>query len=58
MELKEENLINIHNFLPHREPMLMVDYILELTPEKVVTSFDIKADNILKASSKSDDSTK
>lgn len=46
MELKEENLINIHNFLPHREPMLMVDYILELTPEKVVTSFEIKADNI------------
>ncbi|MCX8534489.1 ABC transporter permease [Chryseobacterium luquanense] len=46
MELKEENLINIHHFLPHREPMLMVDYILELTPEKVVTSFEIKADNI------------
>ncbi|MFY1045134.1 ABC transporter permease [Chryseobacterium sp. GP-SGM7] len=46
MELKEENLINIHHFLPHREPMLMVDYILELTPEKVVTSFEIKSDNI------------
>lgn len=26
--------------------MLMADYILELTPEKVVTSFAIKADNI------------
>lgn len=46
MELKEENLINIHNFLPHREPMLMVDYILELTPEKVITSFEITSDNI------------
>lgn len=46
MELKEENLINIHHFLPHREPMLMVDFILELTPEKVVTSFEIKPDNI------------
>ncbi|MGI9650317.1 ABC transporter permease [Chryseobacterium sp. RLHN22] len=46
MELKEENLINIHNFLPHRKPMLMVDYILELTPEKVVTSFKITPDNI------------
>lgn len=46
MELKQENLINIHNFLPHRKPMLMVDYILELTPEKVVTSFKITPDNI------------
>jgi len=45
MEVKE-NIINIHHFLPHREPMLMVDYILELTQEKVETSFEIKADNI------------
>jgi len=46
MELKEKNLINIHHFLPHRQPMLMADYILELTPERVVTSFEIKSDNI------------
>ncbi|KMQ66905.1 ABC transporter permease [Chryseobacterium angstadtii] len=46
MEIKENNLINIHNFLPHREPMLMADYILELTQEKVVTSFEIKEDNV------------
>ncbi|MGE4512223.1 hypothetical protein SAMN05421846_106246 [Chryseobacterium taeanense] len=46
MEIKEENIINIHNFLPHREPMLMADYILELTKEKVVTSFEIKENNI------------
>lgn len=46
MEIKEENIINIHNFLPHREPMLMTDYILELTKEKVITSFEIKEDNI------------
>ncbi len=46
MEMKEENIINIHNFLPHREPMLMTDYILELTKEKVITSFEIKEDNI------------
>ena len=46
MELKEDNIINIHHFLPHREPMLMVDYILELTQEKVETSFEISADNI------------
>ncbi|KIC62323.1 ABC transporter permease [Chryseobacterium taiwanense] len=46
MEIKEENIINIHNFLPHREPMLMADYILELTKEKVITSFEIKEDNV------------
>jgi len=46
MELKADNLINIHNFLPHRKPMLMADYILELTPETVITSFEIKPDNI------------
>lgn len=46
MEIKEENLINIHHFLPHREPMLMADYILKLTQEKVVTSFEILEDNI------------
>ena len=46
MELKSEKLINIHNFLPHRKPMLMTDYILELTQEKVITSFEIRPDNI------------
>lgn len=46
MEIKEENIINIQHFLPHREPMLMADYILELTPEKVTTCFEIKPDNI------------
>lgn len=46
MKIKEENIINIHHFLPHREPMLMVDYILELTQDNVITSFKITADNI------------
>ncbi|WP_419869597.1 ABC transporter permease [Chryseobacterium sp. CT-SW4] len=46
MEAKGVQKINIHNFLPHRKPMLMVDYILELTQEKVITSFEIKTDNI------------
>ncbi|WP_292010139.1 ABC transporter permease [Chryseobacterium sp.] len=46
MGAKEMQKINIHNFLPHREPMLMADYILELTKEKVITSFEIKHDNI------------
>lgn len=46
MEIREDHLINIHNYLPHREPMLMVDYILELTKENVITSFIITEDNI------------
>ncbi len=46
MEISNQHLINIHNFLPHREPMLMTDYILELTKEKVVTSFEILENNI------------
>ncbi|WP_394674893.1 ABC transporter permease [uncultured Chryseobacterium sp.] len=46
MEIKEENIINIHHYLPHREPMLMADYILELTKEKVVTSFEVLESNI------------
>ncbi len=46
MELKDDTLINIHNFLPHRTPMLMTDYILELTEDKVITSFEIEEDNI------------
>lgn len=46
MDLKERQLVNIHNFLPHREPMLMVDYILTLTQENVETSFVITPDNI------------
>ncbi|WP_299179559.1 ABC transporter permease [uncultured Chryseobacterium sp.] len=46
MEIKEDNFINIHNYLPHREPMLMVDYILELTKENVITSFVITPNNV------------
>lgn len=46
MELKEGESINLHHFLPHREPMLMVDHILELSQEKTVTSFEILASNI------------
>ncbi|WP_312074732.1 ABC transporter permease [Chryseobacterium sp.] len=46
MEEKQGDLIDISNFLPHRTPMLMADYILELTPEKVTTSFEIKPGNI------------
>lgn len=44
MEIKRN--INVQNYLPHREPMLMVDSVLEICREKAVTSFLIEADNI------------
>lgn len=39
--------IDIKNFLPHREPFLMVDKVLELSEEFVTTSFEIHPKNIL-----------
>jgi len=44
--LEKQNHINIQDFLPHREPMLMVDRILEISKEEVITSFRIQPDNI------------
>ncbi|MCO6147292.1 ABC transporter permease [Flavobacterium sp. NRK1] len=41
-----DKVINIHNYLPHREPMLMVDVILSLTTENVKTGFEVKEGNI------------
>lgn len=38
--------IDITNFLPHRAPFLMVDKVLALDDENVVTSFKIKGDCI------------
>lgn len=38
--------INIQNYLPHREPMLMVDAVVEIGNKKVTTLFEIKPDNI------------
>ncbi|MBB4808067.1 putative hotdog family 3-hydroxylacyl-ACP dehydratase [Chryseobacterium defluvii] len=46
MKITEDNTINIRHYLPHREPMLMVDHILELTKENVITSFEITHHNI------------
>lgn len=46
MEHKDGNPFNIQNYLPHRAPMLMTETILELTEEKVISSFTIKTDNI------------
>lgn len=38
--------IPIQEFLPHRDPMLMVDYIEEISDKHVVCSFDIIKGNI------------
>ncbi|WP_053991946.1 ABC transporter permease [Mangrovimonas sp. TPBH4] len=38
--------LEISQFLPHRPPFLMVDYILSIGDEHVSTSFEIKPDNI------------
>lgn len=38
--------IDINNYLPHRAPMLMVDWVLKMNHEIVETVFEIKPDNI------------
>ena len=42
----KENLheLNVHNFLPHRPPMLMVDELLTLTRDTVSSSFKVNKD--------------
>lgn len=37
----------VTQFIPHRDPFVMVDNLLEYSPEKVVSSFKIRPDNIL-----------
>ena len=37
----------VTQFIPHRDPFIMVDNLLEYSPEKVVSSFEIRPDNIL-----------
>ena len=41
-----ENLIEIQNYLPHRQPMLMVDHIVEFDENEVVTVFTIEKNNL------------
>ena len=38
--------MSIQNFLPHREPMLMVDEIIEIDENSVITCFEITGNNI------------
>jgi predicted hotdog family 3-hydroxylacyl-ACP dehydratase len=40
------NHVDIKRYLPHRNPMLMVDLILSMDDEHVETIFEIKEDNI------------
>lgn len=40
------NFVDIKRYLPHRNPMLMVDLILKMDNEYSETIFEIKADNI------------
>lgn len=44
--MSQQNLIDIHQYLPHSYPMLMVDTIDQLTDTTVSTSFLIKKDTI------------
>lgn len=39
-------LIDIKNYLPHRDPMLMVDVIVAMNNEMVETVFTLKEDNL------------
>lgn len=46
MEENKTYNVDIQQYLPHREPMLMVDSILEIGNEEVITTFKIKGDNV------------
>lgn len=46
------NKINIQNFLPHREPMLMVDELITITNESAVTKFTINKNSIFVSGSR------
>lgn len=47
MNKKETSrLVDIKKYLPHRAPMLMVDWILDMDDEKVETVFEITENNI------------
>lgn len=41
-----EIIVEIRNYLPHREPMLMVDGVWELEEKHILTFFKIKENNI------------
>ncbi|CAM4273360.1 ABC transporter permease [Flavobacterium terrigena] len=45
-EVSKDTVININDFLPHRAPMLMVDFLVEITATSVTSVFKIKEDNV------------
>lgn len=45
-EVLKDSVIHINDFLPHREPMLMVDVLEEITSTSVISIFKIKEDNV------------
>ena len=45
-EVLKDTIIHINDFLPHREPMLMVDVLEEITATSVISIFNIKEDNV------------
>lgn len=45
-EVLKDTVININDFLPHRAPMLMVDFLVEITTTSVTSVFKIKEDNV------------
>ena len=42
----KDTVININDFLPHRAPMLMVDFLIEISATSVTSVFEIKVDNV------------
>lgn len=44
--MEYKNTIAIQDYLPHREPMLLVDVITSLTDQEVQTIFEIKENNL------------
>jgi predicted hotdog family 3-hydroxylacyl-ACP dehydratase len=43
---QNSGFIDIQDFLPHRQPMLMVDHVVEICKEKVTTTFKVSENNI------------
>lgn len=45
-DYKSNNITDISSYLPHQKPMLMVDFIDEISENEVITKFTISSDNI------------
>jgi 3-hydroxyacyl-[acyl-carrier-protein] dehydratase len=45
-EVLKDSVIHINDFLPHRAPMLMVDFLTEINATSVTSVFKIKEDNV------------